>query len=141
MKEELQQMLVKRTSELLIEIKKELHDVIAKSGESMNYPHFFILHTLFYKEKCMVSELGNVMGLTSGAITTSINKLEEMDYIVRDRDQKDRRVVWVSLTNAGKESIQNIIDERNKVWNEHFLKLTEDEQKQLLVLVNKMSNQ
>jgi DNA-binding MarR family transcriptional regulator len=41
------------------------------------------------------AHLANVTGLSSGAITGVIDRLEKRGYVVRDRDLKDRRLVYV----------------------------------------------
>lgn len=40
-------------------------------------------------------QLANKTGLSSGAITGVIDRLEKAGYVVRERDQKDRRLVYI----------------------------------------------
>jgi len=40
-------------------------------------------------------QLANITGLSSGAITGVIDRLEKRGYVIRDRDLKDRRLVYV----------------------------------------------
>jgi DNA-binding MarR family transcriptional regulator len=41
------------------------------------------------------AQLANIAGLSSGAITGVIDRLEKAGYVVRERDQKDRRLVYI----------------------------------------------
>ncbi|HKU83619.1 MAG TPA: MarR family transcriptional regulator [Candidatus Nitrosocosmicus sp.] len=41
------------------------------------------------------AQLANITGLSSGAITGVIDRLEKRGYVIRDRDLKDRRLVYV----------------------------------------------
>jgi DNA-binding MarR family transcriptional regulator len=41
------------------------------------------------------AHLANITGLSSGAITGVIDRLEKRGYVFRDRDLKDRRLVYV----------------------------------------------
>lgn len=43
-------------------------------------------------------QLAAYSGLTSGAVTVLIDRLERAGYVVRQRDADDRRKVWVELT-------------------------------------------
>jgi len=41
------------------------------------------------------AQLANITGLSSGAITGVIDRLEKAGYVVRERDKKDRRLVYI----------------------------------------------
>lgn len=43
-------------------------------------------------------QLADRSGLTSGAVTVMIDRLERAGYVARHRDASDRRKVWVELT-------------------------------------------
>jgi DNA-binding MarR family transcriptional regulator len=50
-----------------------------------------------------VSDLAQALQLTPAAITQLVADLERRGYVRRDRDERDRRAVVVSLTQAGEE--------------------------------------
>lgn len=52
--------------------------------------------------------LGAVLGLSSGAVTTAIDRLERAGFARRTADPSDRRKVLVELTEAGAESCERI---------------------------------
>lgn len=88
----------------------ELHREFAlKPGE------FDVLATLKRENKRYLtpSELYQSMLLTSGAMTSRLDKLEEKALIQRQHCQQDRRKVLVSLTPHGRKLI-------NKVYPAHF---------------------
>lgn len=43
-------------------------------------------------------QLANDSGLTTGAVTAVIDRLEAAGYVVRTRDTLDRRKIWIELT-------------------------------------------
>lgn len=91
----------------------ELHREYAlKPGE------FDVLATLKRENKPYLtpSELYQSMLLTSGAMTSRLDRLEEKALIQRRHCQQDRRKVLVSLTSHGKKVI-------NKVYPAHFFLL------------------
>lgn len=48
------------------------------------------------------SDIARELLLTLGTVTTSLNKLEKKGYVERTRSEKDRRVVYLSLTSKGR---------------------------------------
>lgn len=48
--------------------------------------------------KITAGRLAAEMGLTTGAVTAVIDRLETAGYVARDRDPGDRRKVWIALT-------------------------------------------
>ena len=53
-----------------------------------------------------VSELAQALQLTSAAITQLVVELEGRGFVRRARDERDRRAVVVSLTEAGEEMLE-----------------------------------
>lgn len=50
-------------------------------------------------------DLGGALGLSSGAVTALIDRLERAGHVERKPDAADRRAVLVSLTGAAREAI------------------------------------
>lgn len=48
-----------------------------------------------------MSEVAQKATLTNGTITTAVKKLEDKKYVVRTKDEEDRRIIRVSLTAKG----------------------------------------
>jgi DNA-binding MarR family transcriptional regulator len=48
-------------------------------------------------------EIATETGLTSGAVTALLDRLERVGYVRRVRDAADRRRVWVELTDAARQ--------------------------------------
>ena len=63
------------------------------------------MHTLTaigpYEAKTM-SNTAAELGITTGTLTVSIDRLVKKGYVIRKRDEKDKRVVRISLTRNGK---------------------------------------
>lgn len=57
---------------------------------------------LIIREGAMTAgQLAEETGLTSGAITGCIDRLEEARFVTRQRDQHDRRVVYIEAVEEG----------------------------------------
>lgn len=57
-----------------------------------------LLNLLQLNGRQTAGELATKSGLTTGAITTALDRLEKANYVQRERDTKDRRKVFVELT-------------------------------------------
>lgn len=62
---------------------------------------FAVLEVLLHKGPLPVNTIGEKVMLTSGSITTAVQRLEKRGLVERTRDAVDARVVRVSLTEAG----------------------------------------
>lgn len=60
-----------------------------------------IMYYLEQRGPLKMSVLADTLHLTAGAVTTASNKLIEQGYISRIRDQQDRRVVRLHITEEG----------------------------------------
>jgi DNA-binding MarR family transcriptional regulator len=64
-----------------------------------------VLRALVDKGPCQVSEVANQLGVTLSAATGLVDRLVKAKLVTRDRDQRDRRVVWVKVTPDGEVAV------------------------------------
>jgi MarR family 2-MHQ and catechol resistance regulon transcriptional repressor len=79
---------------------------IADSG--LGISDFAVLEILLHKGVRPVNTIGRNVMLTSGSITTAVDRLEKKGYVVRQACPEDRRVTYVALTPAGRTLIQRV---------------------------------
>jgi DNA-binding MarR family transcriptional regulator len=63
----------------------------------------------FAKENLTPSMLAALLLQETHSVSGLLNRLEDRDLITRTRDRQDRRVVWVGLTDPGKEVAEEAI--------------------------------
>lgn len=68
----------------------------------LTYPQYITIVALWEDNHQTVSGLGEKLFLESNTLTPILKKLEAMGYVRRQRDAKDERQVFVSLTDAGR---------------------------------------
>ncbi|MGC4376852.1 MarR family transcriptional regulator [Fictibacillus sp. Mic-4] len=119
--------------------------VIAQKHEESSYKmtpaKYHMLKVVYEKGKCMVVDISRKLELTSGATTINLNRLEEDGLIVRLRDKNDRRIVWIELSEKGKNLIEQVIKNRNTFWTRLLSPLTEEEKEQFVYLTEKITNE
>jgi DNA-binding MarR family transcriptional regulator len=99
----------------------------------------FVLINLYRKGVCNATDIANMIGITSGAVTGMTDKLVSMGLITRERSDTDRRVVLFTITDKGKETIQRIRDRRFKRLSEIFRQISNDEIESTIGVFNKIT--
>lgn len=102
---------------------------------------FFLMFALWEHNACKVSDISNRLGLTAGAITAMADKLVEADLIQRQRSEDDRRVVWLSLTEQGREVIKKVQNSRFELVRQRFNGLSEEDLEQAVQVFTKLNFQ
>jgi len=79
------------------------------------------------------------MMVTVSNLTGIVDRLEEKKLVVRKRDDNDRRVVHVVLTDKGAKLYKNTIPEFEKSCEQIFAGLSKTEQKELSAILRKLN--
>ena len=83
-------------------------------------------------KKYPIGELGRIARVKSSTITDMIDRLERDGLAERLKDNGDRRVVKVKLTDEGKQTRREFSQKRRKEVEALFSKLNEEDKKALL---------
>ena len=75
-------------------------------GLALGYTDFAILEALLHKGPLLVSELGRKVLLTSGSITSAVDRLQARGFVLRKQDDDDKRARRVRLTLKGRALIE-----------------------------------
>lgn len=87
-------------------------------------------HLVFMLEqrgKLRMSELAELLQLTAGAVTSASDKLIDHGYVIRIRDEKDRRVVYLDITEKGHETMKALRMKGRQKMKIVFAHLTEQD--------------
>src|SRR5580765_147350 len=89
---------------VLMKAHRTLEARAAHSIESLEVglSDFAVLELLLHKGPTPVNEIGRRVALTSGAITTAVDRLVDRDFVVRTDHPTDRRARIVCLTPVGR---------------------------------------
>jgi MarR family 2-MHQ and catechol resistance regulon transcriptional repressor len=126
---------------VLMKAYKAMESVDLKSIHSLGMggiSDFSILEVLLHKGPQQVSQIGRRVGLTSGSITTAVDRVEKKGWVTRSADPSDRRVVTISLTREGHEKIAQEIEVHAAVLETMASVLTHSERETLLSLLEKI---
>ena len=99
---------------------------------------FGILEALLHKGPLGVNELGRKVSLTSGSITTAVDRLQARGLIERQSNNEDRRARTVHLTAAGRREIEAAFQRHSATMDELGAVLTDGEREDLVRLLKKL---
>jgi MarR family 2-MHQ and catechol resistance regulon transcriptional repressor len=99
---------------------------------------FAILELLLHRGQQPVNAIGRRVDLTSGAITSAVDRLEAQGLVVRTSDPKDRRTRFVSLTPKGRSLIRKVFGVHRRAMEGATSSLTAAERETLIDLVKKL---
>lgn len=96
-------------------------------AEGITQTQFYVLLYLSKHGGCKVSDLAKWMEVKPSAMTTIIDRLVQNDFVVREHDAADRRIVRIDLTPNGKQRLDGIKNKRRAIFKRDLSHLTEDE--------------
>ena len=96
---------------------------------------FAILELLLHRGRQPVNAIGQRVELTSGAITSAVDRLEAQGLVVRTPDPKDRRTRFVSLTPKGTARIREVFGAHKQTMEGVTSSLTKAERETLINLI------
>jgi DNA-binding MarR family transcriptional regulator len=108
------------------------------ANENISKEQFYLLATLKAKRRTTISDLAELLNLTPSATTIAINRLVGSGHVFRVRDEKDRRLVWVEVTEKAVDLITKLCAHRNKLLAGMLANLTDEEIRQFIALLSKM---
>ena len=111
-----------------------------RSIEALNMclTDFGILEALLHKGPQPVSELGRRLELTSGSMTTAIDRLEERDLVTRAEHARDRRAWLIQLTPEGRTLISKVFAGHEEAMERAMRGLTKTQRATLTDLLRRL---
>src|SRR5437660_9717688 len=101
---------------------------------------FAVMELLLHKGPQAVNEIGRSIELTSGAITTAVDRLESRGLVTREAHPSDRRARIVRLTAAGEEHAARIFAGHKAVVDLAASGLSKNERATLIELLKKLGS-
>jgi DNA-binding MarR family transcriptional regulator len=101
-------------------------------------PQFYVLATIGYAGGLPFGEIGAKMMVTVSNLTGIVDRLEKKKLVSRKRDEHDRRVVHVVLTDKGARLWTSTLPLFEKSAAEIFAALDSSQQKELSALLRKL---
>ena len=96
------------------------------------------MEALLHKGPLAIKDLGAKVLLTSGSITTAIDRLERRGLVERGDDENDRRSRIVRLTPVGRQTIRKAFAEHKVAMEEVVSGLSAEDRERLIDLLRQL---
>jgi Transcriptional regulators len=137
----------RRALDVYIKLMRAAQSVADRTGASiaragLTGSQFGVLETLYHLGPQMSGQLAQKHLKSANNFTVVIDNLEKQGLVRRERDaRRDRRVVMVHLTDAGREKIAAALPGHVRAVVEDLAVLTPEEQEQLGALLRRLGRQ
>jgi DNA-binding MarR family transcriptional regulator len=103
-KKKINQLVVRIFNNIMQEEEKAL---VVGEFKNISVNDMHIIEAIGLDEPKNMSRIAGIMNVTVGTLTIAINNLLKKGYVIRKRSEKDRRVVFISLSEAGKRAYEH----------------------------------
>ena len=82
--------------------------------DTLTFGQFAVMRMLFRQGPQPMGAIAENMGISLAGATGIIDRLVNQDVVERTRSKEDRRVVWVDLSDGGRERMMRLSQERRQ---------------------------
>jgi MarR family transcriptional regulator, 2-MHQ and catechol-resistance regulon repressor len=107
----------------------------------LTFSQYGVLDILYHLGPLPLGQIAEKILKSEGNMTTVVDNLERRGLVRRERNERDRRVITLSLTAAGQQIIEEVLPQHIQAILEEMSILTADEQEILSRLCRKIGKQ
>ncbi len=107
-------------------------------GHDLTIQQFTVLEVLYHKGDLNIGAITKITMSTPGNTTVVVKNLKRDDWVISIKDENDKRASILSITNKGKELIENIFPQHAVNINDYFSVLEDEELDVLYTLLKKV---
>lgn len=124
----------------IITVQKELGQLFDSEMDGLSLTRYDILSNLHHAGPLRQRELQQRVDVDHAAITRHLKQLETQELIVRERCHEDNRVIYVQLTDLGREQIAHWTEQKKCLSDRLFVNMKIEEQQHLLASLTTLQN-
>ena len=133
----------RRTLDTFIKLTRCTFSLLTRLAErntigDLTYSQFAVLEALYHLGPLTQGEVSQKVLKSGSNMTTVIDNLERHGLVRRERDAKDRRVIHIHLTEAGKGKVEAVLPGHVAALVDEFRVLSAKEQEMLGKLCKKL---
>ena len=132
-----------RTQTCLIALRRilratELNARMLARETGLTTPQLIVLEIVAAAGRITPKDISGRAGVGQATASSLVDKLEARDLVTRTRSEKDRRIVWVAATDAGREILECAPDPLQQTFSQHFESLADWEQAMLVAALERI---
>nr|WP_028399534.1 MarR family transcriptional regulator [Ectobacillus panaciterrae] len=106
--------------------------------EYMPWNEFSVLRALYANSPQMASQIASEVNVTSSHITAVTDRLVKKELVMRKRSDSDRRIVYLEITDKGREVAEKLENLRKEYYKEKFGGWSDEEMQKVLELFDRV---
>jgi DNA-binding MarR family transcriptional regulator len=114
--------------------------IAEESNRMLSISELHVLREVGEGEPRTITQVAQGLKISVSALTTAMNKLEAKGFVIRRRDEKDKRIVKLYLTDAGKEGFRIHEEFHKNMVNAAVAALSDNEKEILLKSLSKLDD-
>ncbi|NMO97007.1 MarR family transcriptional regulator [Paenibacillus lemnae] len=107
-------------------------------GPSLTEAQLTVLEVLEERRRMKPSDFIPYLATSPAAVTMLLDRMEKNGLILRDRDERDRRLVWVTISGKGRQEVDRGIQVRNEYLSHVLSRISSHNQQLLVYLLGKV---
>lgn len=133
-------LLIKRYEDVYLFATKRISSLISENVlKDLSLEQYSMLRIIYFQGPLRSAELTEQLNVNKSAITSKVDKLESKGLITRERDQSDRRNVYITATEAGKKVCDEVELKIEKFVGHYLEELDPNDLEQFINLYEKIS--
>lgn len=128
---------IKRLDEIMLKTAQKLNEKLDGDFE-LTPQQFVIMVILQRRNEITSSDLAKELNVKPSAITAIIDRMIKNNFVKRKRNEKDRRIVWICMTNEGQTILKETNRKREKIFKSYLSQFSEEEMNQMIKLSEKL---
>ncbi|MGN7412159.1 MULTISPECIES: MarR family winged helix-turn-helix transcriptional regulator [Paenibacillus] len=108
-------------------------------GQILTMDQFCSLRLINEKQSCTPSDLAELLCIGKSSITALVNKLVDRDLVHRAGDERDRRVVYLTLTETGSQVYRETEQEIQQILEPYLVHFTPEEVRNFIESFEKLA--
>ncbi|MCL2865587.1 MAG: MarR family winged helix-turn-helix transcriptional regulator [Lachnospiraceae bacterium] len=132
-------------NDILVNLIRDIWDleeqaIITEEFQDISNNDMHIIEAIGMGVDSTMSMVAKKLGITAGSLTTSVNGLVNKKYVLRERGEVDRRVVYICLTDKGQKAYRHHAHYHQKLTEAVVASLEPAEIPVLLKALNHLSD-
>lgn len=131
-------------NEILIRLFRDIMDIeqqaiITQEFQNITNNDMHVIQAIGVSEPKNMTTIAKELSVTVGTLTIAMNSLVKKGYVIRQRGKEDRRIVYISLSEKGKQAYECHAEFHQKMITGAIADLSENEIEVLIKALSKLN--
>lgn len=117
----------------------EMSEKMLASATGLTPSQLVVLQEVARDGETTAGAIASAVQFSQATVTSIVDRLVERGFVVRSRREKDRRQVWVTITEAGQAVLTSAPDVMQDRFQDRFARLPDWEQAMIVAMLERLT--